>query len=146
MNLSDPENFPFPLLFRWQLCGARKGGRISGVIRPPPKLSNGVDNASKQTDKKFFFTVQCPPQCLLVTQVSPCHPCPSHQPPPCPVFPTLSTSMSSLPTTMFSLPTTIFSLSTSLSVPCPVFPPRARLRTHYRPGLCPKNHIKTGGL
>ena len=69
MNLSDPENFPFPLLFRWQLCGARKGGRISGVIRPPPKLSNGVDNASKQTDKKFFFTVQCP----VSTSVSPCH-------------------------------------------------------------------------
>ena len=66
MNLSDPENFPFPLLFRWQLCGARKGGRISGVIRPPPMLSNGVYNASKQTDKKFFFTVQCPPPCLLV--------------------------------------------------------------------------------
>ena len=109
MNLSDPENFPFPLLFRWQLCGTRKGGRISGVIRPPPKLSNGVYNASKQTDKKllFFFTVLCPPPChlvcvpwsppvhltihLLVQFFPPCPPqclpCPPPCPPQCPPCP-----------------------------------------------------------
>ena len=101
----------------------------------PSRLTRSFSSLSS-----VHLSVSLSPKCLLVS------PCPSHQPPPCPVFPTLSTSMSSLPTTMFSLPTTIFSLSTSLSVPCPVFPPRARLRTHYRPGLCPKNHIKTGGL
>ena len=41
MNLSDPENFPSPL-FRSQLCGARRVGRISSVILRAPEPSNGV--------------------------------------------------------------------------------------------------------